>query len=54
MVSYHGFSTGGGDFANGGVAGLVAAGFPTVKYLRIFWRRFGTQAAHGEQIVPRS
>src|ERR1700732_4785301 len=41
MSSYRGFSTGAGDFADSGAAGLVAAGFPTVKYLRIFSRRFG-------------
>jgi hypothetical protein len=35
-----GFSVGGVDFADG-VAGFGAAGFPTVKYLRIFSRRFG-------------
>jgi hypothetical protein len=34
------FSTAGGDFAEG-VVGFGAAGFPTVKYLRIFSRRFG-------------
>ena len=35
-----GFSAGGVDFADG-VAGFAAAGFPTVKYLRIFSSRFG-------------
>jgi hypothetical protein len=34
-----GFSAGGVDFAEGGVS-FAAAGFPTVKYLRIFSRRF--------------
>ena len=34
-----GFSVGGVDFADG-VAGFPAASFPTVKYLRIFLRRF--------------
>jgi hypothetical protein len=34
-----GFSAGGVDFADG-VAGFAAAGFPTVKYLRIFSKRF--------------
>src|SRR6266436_2542191 len=33
------FSATGGDFA-GGIVGFEAAGFPTVKYLRIFSRRF--------------
>src|SRR6266436_3056135 len=33
------FSATGGDFP-GGVVGFDAAGFPTVKYLRIFSRRF--------------
>ncbi len=41
MSSYCGFSTGGEDFADGGAAGFVAAGLPTVKYLRIFSRRLG-------------
>ena len=34
------FSTAGGDFAEG-LLGFGAAGFPTVKYLRIFSSRFG-------------
>lgn len=34
-----GFSVGGTDFAEG-VIGFAAAGFPTVKYLRIFSSRF--------------
>ena len=34
------FSAGGADFA-GGVVGFAGTGFPTVKYLRIFSRRFG-------------
>jgi len=34
-----GFSAGGVDFADGAV-GFAAGGFPTVKYLRIFSRRF--------------
>src|SRR5712692_3694533 len=34
------FSTGGADLADG-VVGFAAAGFPTVKYLRIFSSRFG-------------
>ncbi len=38
--SQRGFSTGGADFADG-VAGFGAANFPTVKYFRIFSRRFG-------------
>jgi len=33
------FPTAGGDFT-GGIVGFGAAGFPTVKYLRIFSRRF--------------
>src|SRR6266404_7813943 len=33
------FSTAGGAFA-GGIVGFEAVGFPTVKYLRIFSRRF--------------
>src|SRR5467141_3413378 len=33
------FSAAGGAFA-GGIVGFDAAGFPTVKYLRIFSRRF--------------
>src|SRR6266849_6618961 len=33
------FSTAGGAFA-GGIVGFEAAGFPTVKYLRILSRRF--------------
>src|SRR5260370_35907912 len=40
MSCYRGFSTGGG-VADGSAAGFVAAGFTTVKYLRIFSRRFG-------------
>jgi hypothetical protein len=43
-----GFSVGGVDFADG-VAGFAAAGFPTVKYLRIFSRRFSPSPR--EQIV---
>jgi hypothetical protein len=40
-VSHGDFSTRGADFADGGAAGFVAAGFPTIRYLRIFSRRFG-------------
>ena len=35
-----GFSAEGADFPDGGV-GFAAAGFPTVRYLRIFSSRFG-------------
>ena len=40
-VFHGGFYAGGGDLADGGAAGFAAGGFPTVKYLRIFSRRFG-------------
>jgi hypothetical protein len=40
-VTHGAFYARGGDLAAGGVAGFAAAGFPTVRYLRIFSRRFG-------------